>query len=212
MTTYLGVLSEHCSNSAPAASNMCSTYIGFLSHVTVLIGIAVKGEPVAGVVHRPFYKGSVSSEGQTYWVLKGLGTRGINVTSHIPPTNTEEMRLVFTRSHYTDLIHQTVEVLKPKEVIRKGGCGHKVMMVVEGEVDAYIFPNAGTKKWDTCVGDAIVREAGGMMTDVNGDCLKYDNWDNYRNKLGLVVSMNKDVHQVILDKIPQSVKDELASK
>ena len=185
---------------------------GFLSHVTVLIGIAVKGEPVGGVVHRAFSEDCTSSEGSTYWVLKGLGTRGIAVSQHQPPLNTEEMRIVFTRSHYTDLIHQTVEALKPKEVLRKGGCGNKVMMVVEGDVDAYVFPSPGTKKWDTCVGDAIVREVGGVLTDVNGHLLKYDSWENYGNKLGIIVSMNRATHQAILDKIPQSVKDSLAAK
>ena len=178
----------------------------------MLIGIAVKGEPVAGVINKPFYNDSISSEGHTYWALKGLGTRGIDITSHIPPTNTEEMRIVLTRSHYTDLIRQTVEKLKPKEAIMKGGCGHKVMMVIEGEVDAYVFPSSGTKKWDSCAGDAIIREIGGLMTDVDGNQFKYNSWDNYQNRLGLVVSMNKDTHQAILDKIPQSVKDELAGK
>ncbi len=179
--------------------------------MTVLIGIAVKGEPVGGVVHRAFSEDSTDSEGSTYWVLKGLGTRGIRVCAHKPPVKTEDMKIVFTRSHYNDLIHTTVESLKPKEVLRKGGCGNKVMMVVEGEVDAYVYPNRGTKKWDTCVGDAIVRELGGFLTDVNGDTLKYDSWDNYHNSLGIVVSMSREAHHTILDRIPQSVKDALTA-
>ena len=49
-----------------------------------------------------------------------------------------------------------------------GGCSHKTMLVVEGGVDAYMFLNPGTKKWDTCAGDAIIRAAGGLMTNING--------------------------------------------
>lgn len=178
--------------------------------VTVLIGIAVKGEPVGGVVHKPFYTSSPETgEGHTYWALKGLGAHGVNVTTQKPPSNTEEMRIVCTRSHYSDLIHQTVEALKPKETLRMGGCGNKSLMVAEGKVDAYVFPSPGTKKWDTCAVDAIVREVGGVMTDVNGRKFEYGSWEGYRNSLGLVVTMCKDVHQIILDKIPQKVKDKL---
>lgn len=60
--------------------------------------------------------------------------------------------------------------------------------------------------------DAIVREAGGLLTDLNGDVLEYSSWENYRNKMGLVVAMNKDTHRAILDKIPQGVKDALYHK
>ena len=86
------------------------------------------------------------------------------------------------------------------------------MMVMEGSADAYVFPSPGTKKWDSCAGDAIVRELGGILTDVNGEFLKYDNWEEYRNKLGLVVTMNALTHRAILERIPQSVKDTLTGK
>ncbi len=135
----------------------------------------------------------------------------MNVSSSPIPTRTEEMRVVITRSHFTDLIYQTIDSLKPKELLKVGGCGHKTMMAIEGGVDAYVFPSNGTKKWDSCAGDAIVREAGGIMTDVNGALLEYSSWENYRNKMGLVVTMSKETHQAVLDKIPQHVKDALAA-
>ena len=184
--------------------------VGFVSNVTVLIGIVVRGEPVAGVIHRPFFMDGTYPEGKTYWALKGLGTRGINVPSYTHFTHTEDMRIVFTRSHFTGLVVQTAEALKPKEIIRMGGCGNKVMMVLEGDADAYVFPSPGTKKWDSCAGDAILRAMGGIMTDVNGNLLEYGSWDDRINKLGLVVSMDRQAHQILLDKIPQGVKDKLA--
>lgn len=185
---------------------------GFVNHVTVLIGIAVRGEPVAGVIHRPFFKSPEGVDGRTYWALKGLGSRGVKARSTTPPHTTEELSVVFTRSHYSDLIRKTVEALKPREEIRLGGCGHKSMMVVEGEVDAYVFPSPGTKKWDTCAVDAIVRAHGGLLTDVNGELLDYSSWDAYSNKMGIVVTMCRETHQAVLDRIPQDVKDALASK
>ena len=52
---------------------------GFVEHVTVLIGIAVDGAAVAGVVHQPFFErrdvaGADASEaGRTVWGIVGLG-------------------------------------------------------------------------------------------------------------------------------------------
>ena len=52
---------------------------GFVEHVTVLIGIAVDGNAVAGVVHQPFFKLSDGSganqeeHGRTVWGIVGLG-------------------------------------------------------------------------------------------------------------------------------------------
>ena len=49
-----------------------------------------------------------------------------------------------------------------------------MLMVLEGTVDAYIYPSIGTKRWDTCAGDALIRAAGGAVTDVHGRSLVYD--------------------------------------
>jgi 3'(2'), 5'-bisphosphate nucleotidase len=47
-----------------------------LDHVTVLIGVAVKGEPVAGVIHQPYFNYKLGPEaqlGRTIWGIVGLG-------------------------------------------------------------------------------------------------------------------------------------------
>ena len=49
-----------------------------------------------------------------------------------------------------------------------------MLMVLENVVDAYIYPSVGTKRWDTCAGDALIRAAGGEVTDVHGQPLVYD--------------------------------------
>ena len=49
-----------------------------------------------------------------------------------------------------------------------------MLMVLENTVDAYIYPSPGTKRWDTCAGDALIRAAGGSVTDVHGRDLVYD--------------------------------------
>jgi len=51
--------------------------VGLLDHVTVLIGIAINGEAVAGVIHQPYFNyESTEPEielGRTIWGIVGLG-------------------------------------------------------------------------------------------------------------------------------------------
>lgn len=49
-----------------------------------------------------------------------------------------------------------------------------MLMVLENVVDAYVYPSPGTKRWDTCAGDALIKAAGGDVTDVHGQPLIYD--------------------------------------
>lgn len=49
------------------------TFAGYLDHVTVLIGVAVKGRAVGGVIHQPYYNSQSSHVGRTVWGIVGLG-------------------------------------------------------------------------------------------------------------------------------------------
>ena len=35
--------------------------------------------------------------------------------------------------------------------------------MLDGRVDAWIFPVSGTKRWDTCAGEALLRAHGGWL-------------------------------------------------
>ena len=198
---------------------------GFYEDVTVLVGIAVNGEPVAGVVHQPFYGSSLCRPedklGRTVWGMLGLGVRG-HTPSPSPSSSAScgNPRLVVTRSHYSKMVQRVTEVLTPSSVLQAGGAGNKMLLVLEGVADAYVYPSIGTKKWDTCAGDAIIRAAGGSVTDLHGRPLSYNAVDHKAdpgtgdrlsfesrcmNKQGVVVTMNDMEKLAILAKIPDDV-------
>jgi len=56
---------------------ICGYCTGLLDHVTVLIGIAVNGEAVAGVIHQPYFNYQNEEPGielgRTIWGIVGLG-------------------------------------------------------------------------------------------------------------------------------------------
>jgi 3'(2'), 5'-bisphosphate nucleotidase len=98
-------------------------YSGLVGHVTVLVGIAVNGIPVGGVIHQPFY-GTEGNQGRTIWGIPGVGLGGIDITK--PPANTRI--IATTRAHSTPRVEATLAALEPTEILRVGGAGHKVGM------------------------------------------------------------------------------------
>ena len=189
---------KHTSNHM---TSVCTS--GLYKNVTVLIGIAVHGRAVGGVIHQPFL--SAEGDSRTVWGLAGLGVRGLDVPN-LRPVDPDKLRLTVTESHSSEMLEQAVRAVAPAELLRTGGCGHKILMVLEGVVDAYIYPSQGTKKWDSCAGDGVLRAAGGTLTDIYGRELSYvADRESPMNKQGLVVALDKALHETILSRIPASV-------
>ncbi|RWS10277.1 bisphosphate nucleotidase 1-like protein [Dinothrombium tinctorium] len=185
---------------------------GLLDHVTVLIGVAVKGEAVAGVIHQPYYNYKLETDasklGRTIWGMNGVGAFGINRKQ--PP---EGKRIITTtRSHSSKAINDSIKAMNPDQVIEVGGAGHKVLLVIEGEAHAYIFPSPGCKKWDTCAPEALLRSIGGKLTDVFGNSYKYDSTVKHANDLGVLATYSAAVHDWYCNAIPEEVKINLLHK
>jgi 3'(2'), 5'-bisphosphate nucleotidase len=103
--------------------------------VVVLIGIAVKGQAVAGVMHQPFQ----GDRGRTIWGLNGVGTFGITPIPSNLIRKDNKYVLVTTRLHYTRDVQDQLDKLSSVvgEVVRVGGAGYKVIMLLEGKADIY---------------------------------------------------------------------------
>ncbi|XP_033102470.1 3'(2'),5'-bisphosphate nucleotidase 1-like [Anneissia japonica] len=181
----------------------------YLDHVTVLIGVAVNGKPVGGVIHQPFYKFDTDSQtyvGRTMWGVVGLGAFGFK---HEDQTQGKRI-LTTTRSHGTEAVQETLRAMEPDEVLRVGGAGHKVLLVLEGRVSAYIFASMGCKKWDTCAPEALLVAVGGKLTDVHGNVYRYDKDITHMNTGGVVAAYRK--HEFYIERVPQSIKDVLPTQ
>ncbi|XP_022708551.1 3'(2'),5'-bisphosphate nucleotidase 1-like isoform X2 [Varroa jacobsoni] len=182
---------------------------GLLDHVTVLVGFAVEGRAVAGVVHQPFYnyqkEKDIFQQGRTMWGIVGLGVRGINV--RVPPAN--GFVVTTTRSHSSPTINACIDSMKPTEIIRVGGAGHKVLLLMEGEAHAYVFPSPGCKKWDTCAPEALLVAAGGALTDIHGNAIQYHAHVDHPNWGGVLAAAKKDDIATYLRQVPKKVRDVL---
>lgn len=182
---------------------------GLLDHVTVLIGIAVNGKAVGGIIHQPFYnyekEDDFSKLGRTMWGIVGVGGYGIEHKQ--PPEN--KRIITTTRSHSNQLINSTIAALKPDEVLRVGGAGHKVLLLIEGKAHAYVFPSKGCKKWDTCAPEALLHAFGGKLTDIHGKPIQYHSTVEHVNSGGGLATYLESVHEWYAENIPQETRDVL---
>jgi len=181
---------------------------GLLDHVTVLIGIAVDGKAVGGVIHQPFYNyqaGPGAVMGRTIWGIVGVGAFGFEPKKPDP----SKRIVVTTRSHGTEAVRNAIAACEPTEVQKVGGAGHKVLLLIEGKAHAYIFASPGCKKWDTCAPEAVLHAVGGRLTDIHGNAFQYQATVKHPNSggvLGTAIAAELDWY---LSKIPTEVRDSL---
>jgi 3'-phosphoadenosine 5'-phosphosulfate (PAPS) 3'-phosphatase len=68
-------------------------------------------------------------------------------------------------------MRETIErlhTIRPgSELVRAGGAGFKLVEVIEGRADVYLHEGP-IRKWDVCAGEALLRAAGGRITDYQG--------------------------------------------
>jgi 3'(2'), 5'-bisphosphate nucleotidase len=102
------------------------------------------------------------------------------------------MTMAVSRSHRSARVDAIRERLRIKDSIQMGSVGLKVGLVCEGLAHLYIHTGIGTKLWDTCGPEAILRESGGRMTDVSNNLLQYTARE-IKNFSGLIAS-NGEIH------------------
>ncbi|KAI6194449.1 hypothetical protein M3Y96_01126000 [Aphelenchoides besseyi] len=186
-----------------------------LEQVTVLIGIAYKGRSVAGVIHQPFY----GENGRTVWGIDGIGTFGANLkksscfrlfyVSKSRSLEGDERVVVTTRSHNTTLVQTALDALEEQKLLdareRIGGAGYKVLKCLESAA-AYVFASGGCKKWDTAGPEAVIRAAGGDLTDISGRRLYYGADAQRQNTGGVLATACWVEHKDYVNAIPDEVK------
>ncbi|CAG7820562.1 unnamed protein product [Allacma fusca] len=172
---------------------------GITEGVTVLVGFATHGKSVAGVVGQPFYNVNGKTTGRTIWGIPGVGFGGIN--AQLPPK--DKKVITTTRSHSDSRVEAVLASVKPDEVLRVGGAGYKVLLLVEGKANAYVYARAGCKKWDSCAPEAILCATGGSLTDLAGKYYEYHKDVQHVNDEGILATANGEDHAWYVKQVSQ---------
>ncbi|UJR33448.1 hypothetical protein I4U23_020893 [Adineta vaga] len=159
---------------------------GRLEGVTVLIGFATKGNAIGGIIHQPFYTDG-QQRGRSVWGLVRSGVYGKWQPNNSPLPG----RIIAgSLSHRSKTVVDAVNACQPSEVLQAGGCGFKVLLVLERRVHAYVHASRGCSLWDTCAPEAILKAAGGQLTDVFGNSISYLSTDQTSVKTGVLATMS----------------------
>jgi myo-inositol-1(or 4)-monophosphatase len=143
-----------------------SNFVHGLDAVGVSVGLVADGEPVVGVVHAPLLN-------RTYAARKGGGAfrdeRRIHVSKRPPVEAIVATGFPFRRK---DVLSQyeptfTAALHTFEDLRRVGAASLDLCWTAEGVFDGYFELRLGP--WDVAAGAVIVREAGGVVTDWNGD-------------------------------------------
>ncbi|XP_076765646.1 3'(2'),5'-bisphosphate nucleotidase 1 isoform X2 [Xylocopa sonorina] len=179
---------------------------GLVEHVTVLVGVAIGRTAIGGVIHQPYYKNTENEIlGRTLWGINGVGFGGF--TPSAPPNG--KRIITTTRSHSDTNVEAAINALSPDDVLRVGGAGYKVILLMEGKAHAYVMASRGCQRWDTCAPEAILHAVGGALTDFYGDRYPYNAETKYSNDKGILATAPGQNHQWYLNNIPYEVKQKL---
>ncbi|XP_053105228.1 Golgi-resident adenosine 3',5'-bisphosphate 3'-phosphatase [Hemicordylus capensis] len=162
-------------------------------YVTTMVGAAVDGKPVIGVIHKPF-------SGYTAWAMVDGGSNIKARTSY----NEQMPAIIVSRSHAGTVKQLALKTFGNKTVIiPAGGAGYKVLSLLDvpemdqGKADVYIHATY-IKKWDICAGNAVLKALGGQMTTLAGNEISYTGSDGHEE--GLIASI-KINHRALVEKL-----------
>jgi 3'(2'), 5'-bisphosphate nucleotidase len=144
---------------------------------TVNIALIEAHTPVLGVVHVPVRDTS-------YQGVPGVGAWRAPAAEPAVPiqvraASAQPLRVVGSRSHRGDSLDAFLGRVGPYELVPVGS-SLKFCMVAEGSADVY--PRLGpTSEWDTAAAHAVVLAAGGQVSTLGGDPLRYNTRESLLN-------------------------------
>ncbi len=142
---------------------------------TVNVALMRGGVPILGVVYAP-------ATDVAYFAVEGDGAHKLEAGSvkpiHTPAMCNPEPKVIVSRRHRdsVDGMHAELEKIgiDPSrcEFIPMGS-SLKFCMVAEGSADLYLR-NGPTMEWDTAAAQCVLEMAGGSVSDLDGNPLKYN--------------------------------------
>ncbi len=149
---------------------------------TVNVALIQGNRPILGVVYVPV-------SGICYSAAEGLGAWKQTQDQQALPISvrkqaTKPLTVIGSRSHQTEELANYLERLGPHELVSMGS-SLKLCLVAEGKADLY--PRIGlTSEWDTAASQCVVEQAGGKVTNLQGQILDYNTKQEYLNPYFLV--------------------------
>jgi 3'(2'), 5'-bisphosphate nucleotidase len=154
-------------------------FIARSGHFMVMVGLARHNRARLGVLYQPteqrLYWGTESEA----WVEDPQGKRRLQVSSVNTPS---QATLAKSRTHRSPTLERIAAELGVGRTLPTGSIGLKIAKICEQGADVYISTSDLTHEWDVCGPEAILRAAGGSLTDLLGRPLAYNGTDTHTRR------------------------------
>lgn len=152
---------------------------------TVNIALIEDHAPVLGVVLVPAMNRCFAAATGRGAFVRNEG--GPAVAIHARKTMRGKFIVAGSRSHGSELQERFFTALGPDTEVLSMGSALKFCLVAEGRVD--IYPRFGpTSEWDTAAAQCVVEQAGGVVTDLRFEPLRYNTRESVLNPHFLVIA------------------------
>ena len=173
-------------------------FIQGTSHYAMHLALNFKQKPFIGLVLIPEKEQLWISVRSKVWCENKDGSKFYpNLSEN---KSLQEMILVKSKNHRNQTLENLIEKIEFKKVISMGSIGCKIASILRGESDIYIclsLPGKGSPKdWDLAAPEAILKAAGGAITNLENKGLVYGEF-NYEHGGIIVASNNKNTHKKI---------------
>lgn len=164
----------------------------------VVIGLVENGVPIFGCVNVP-------AQNKSFYAEKGKGSfQKVNGKFEKIQSSTiheiQKSRLI-TREPSGDIrpIEEKLNQIPFAKKIEEGS-GAKLCSIASGEAEAHINTNFRAGKWDVLAQQVILEEAGGVVSDLDGNPIDYKK-ESVNLERSFVASANKELHEKIIQEL-----------
>jgi len=122
----------------------------------------------------------------------------------------KEMTIVTSKNHRNEKLKDLIEKINFKKTIVMGSIGCKVASIIRGDSDIYIalsLPGkTAPKDWDFAAPEAILKAAGGSITNIDNEDLVYGRTDLKHSGI-IIASNNKENHKRICSEVKTIIEE-----
>ena len=170
------------------------------------LALNYKNKPYLGIVLLPEKDELWIADGENVWGEKKDGSK---IKPNLPTNKSlKEMILVTSKNHRNETLNNLIQKIDFNKVITMGSIGCKIASIIRGESDIYIslslIGKSSPKDWDFAAPEAILKAAGGVITNLDNQELAYGN-SNFEQGGIIVASNNLYTHKRICLEIKEII-------
>ncbi len=172
------------------------------------LALNFKQKPYIGFVLIPNKNQLWITDGKKTWCEKRDGSKYKPIL--LKKRNLHEMTLVTSKNHSNGILKNLIQEINFCKVQIMGSIGCKIASIVQGKSDIYIclsLPGKSSPKdWDFAAPEAILKAAGGEITNLDNQQLTYGK-NSFQQGGIIVATSDKETHKSICLEIKKIIKE-----